>query len=133
MTFSLDLVRDSVQSDVSNFLGRIEDQARALAELPLSWPAGPALEAIGIQCHGIAGTTSLVGLGAMSSSARMLEHLAEVGKELVAELELMAARTRDLGGLNLDAAAALRSASRRSTARSWGNRSTAPRSTPSST
>ena len=108
MTFSLDLVRDSVQSDVSNFLGRIEDQARALAELPLSWPAGPALEAIGIQCHGIAGTTSLVGLSAMSSSARLLEHLAEVGKELVAELELMAARTRDLGGLYLDGAAALR-------------------------
>lgn len=108
MTFSLELVRDSVQSDVSNFLAQIEEQARALADLPLAWPAGPALETIGINCHGIAGTTSLVGLGSMSSSARLLEHLAEVGKELVAELELMAARTRDLGGLYLDGAVALR-------------------------
>lgn len=108
MTFSLDLVRDSVQADVSNFLGQIEERARLLADLPFDWPAGPALETIGVCCHGLAGTTSLVGIASMSSSARLLEHLAEVGKELVAELELMAARTRELGGLYLDGAQALR-------------------------
>lgn len=107
MTFPLELVRDSVTSDVTAFLARMDAAAAELAEQP-AWTARAAFASIAVQCHGIAGTTSLVGLGSLTAAARLLEDIAERGQALVAEVEERAARARALGGLYVECGTALR-------------------------
>jgi len=113
--FSIDDVRETFTTDVSNFLGQIEDGAQqllsepALALPPVGLPDGrPIFEAIADFGHALGGTTSLVGADSLTESAHALEELARGGQQALAELVRCAARAQQAARLCLTGAQHMR-------------------------
>lgn len=113
--FSIDDVRETFTADITNFLGRIEEAARALL-------ASPALEAnslrdiggtflfekVGDFAHAITGTSSLVSANSLAESARMIEHLGGKGLEEVRLVEAHAKEARRIAQHCAEGAAEMR-------------------------
>lgn len=99
--FSIDDVRETFTTDITNFLGRIEEAARALLASPSldqtslkDINGAPLFEKVGDFAHAVSGTSSLVQANSLAESARMLEHLAGKGLEEVRAIEAHAKEAR---------------------------------------
>jgi chemotaxis protein histidine kinase CheA len=108
-SFSIDDVRETFTTDVSSFLGNIEEDmqlllvAPALGDTSTQLPDGrPIFEAVADLGHAISGTAALVDARSLSDSAGTLEDLARAGQEAVRELERWAARARRVAELCLE-------------------------------
>ena len=71
--FSIDDVRDTFTTDITNFLGRIEEAARALLASPALEATSlrdisgtPLFEKVGDFAHAITGTSSLVSANSLA-------------------------------------------------------------------
>jgi len=76
--FGLDDVRESYTNDVTRFLAEVENNAKVVASatalaIPAerSWQA--PVDSIVVGLHGIVGSSSLIGLDSMTTTARQLE------------------------------------------------------------
>src|SRR5438045_1629596 len=114
--FSIDDVRETFTTDVTNFLGKIEDSARQLLAAPglaspvVALPDGrPIFEAIADFGHAVGGTTALVGADSLTDSAHTLEDLARGGQAALLELERCAARAQQAARLCLEGVKHMRS------------------------
>src|SRR5262245_42398815 len=114
--FSIDDVRDTIGTDITRFLDRIEMTASELAEPRPPFLAAVSFEAAGDAGHAIYGTSSLVGAESLASSAKLVERLAEHGqhelslalkhldraKDIAIALRQGAGEMRTMLGLELD-------------------------------
>jgi chemosensory pili system protein ChpA (sensor histidine kinase/response regulator) len=90
--FSLDDVRDSFSSDMTEQVRAIAASAKALAETSgLEWRpeerGEPEFAAIRRACHTIYGTSSLVDVKSLYESARLLQIAASLGEECLRTIE----------------------------------------------
>jgi chemosensory pili system protein ChpA (sensor histidine kinase/response regulator) len=96
--FSIDDVRDTLNRDVGSLLGEVERAAGEIASACADGAAG-GLEERFVQIehggHAIYGSTSLVGAGSLSSSARLLEELSQRGAEALRLSQELARRARE--------------------------------------
>jgi chemotaxis protein histidine kinase CheA len=111
--FGLDDVRESFTSDVTKFLVSVESGARnvlATAGLvPVSrlhWQ--DPVESMTLGLHGIAGSSSLIGMETMSQPARKLEQLALSANESIAQINLHVQRLRRIAVTCIEGAGDLR-------------------------
>ncbi len=99
--FTMDDVRDTLTTDVTRFLGRIEATARELSErrdlgvdeVPR---AIPLFQQIGDQGHAIHGTTCLVDAASLATSAELVERLALLGRDDLARAARYLERAREI-------------------------------------
>jgi chemosensory pili system protein ChpA (sensor histidine kinase/response regulator) len=99
--FTIDDVRDTLTSDVTRFLGRIESAARDLCErrdlgFDTVPDAIPLFQAIGDHGHAIHGTTCLVSAESLSASATAVERLALLGRDDLARAARHLERARKI-------------------------------------
>lgn len=113
--FSIDDVRETFTADITNFLGRIEEAARALLASPALESTSlrdinntPLFEKVGDFAHAITGTSSLVSANSLAESARMLEHLAGKGLEEVRAVEAHAKEARRIANHCAESATEMR-------------------------
>jgi chemosensory pili system protein ChpA (sensor histidine kinase/response regulator) len=111
--FGLDDVRESFTSDVTKFLVSVESGARnvlATAGLvpvsKLHWQE--PVESMTLGLHGIAGSSSLIGMDTMSQPARKLEQLALSANESIAQINLHVQRLRRIAVACIEGAGDLR-------------------------
>ena len=111
--FGLDDVRESYASDVGRFLTAVEGNARtvvgtaALAS-PTDRNCQLPVDAIVVGLHGIVGSSSLIGLDSMTTTARRLEAIAGSAAESIRMLKWHAARLKRIAATCLDGATELR-------------------------
>ena len=101
--FTIDDVRDTLTSDITRFLGKIESGAREILERKdLGVEALPAaltvFETIGDHGHAIYGTSRLVQAGSLADSAAGLEALAQRGRDELARAVVHLSRAREIAG-----------------------------------
>lgn len=98
--FSIDDVRPTLAKDFALLLDRIEENARDITvEVPPSFREGDTwapFAVMGEAGHAIYGTSALVGAESLSSSARLLEELAEQGARALALATKHMARARTI-------------------------------------
>ncbi|MFO0744405.1 MAG: Hpt domain-containing protein [Myxococcota bacterium] len=111
--FSIDDVRESFTKDISSFIAQIDEATKALVATKaldvseLCAGAGKRLDKVADAGHSIAGTSSLVGVGSIANTARLIEELVAKGQSALATIAAQAARARHLAGLCKDGAGAL--------------------------
>lgn len=111
--FGLDDVRESYTSDVARFLTEVESNARAVvATAALAIPAERdcqlPIDSMLVGLHGIVGSSSLIGLDTMTTTARRIEGIAGSAAESLRMLKWHAARLNRIAATCLDGAAELR-------------------------
>jgi chemosensory pili system protein ChpA (sensor histidine kinase/response regulator) len=111
--FGLDDVRESYTGDVTRFLAEVESSANSVvSNAALAFPAErswqPPVDSMVVGLHGIVGSSSLIGLDTMASSARRLEAIAGCAAESLRMLTWHATRLERIATLCLDGAADLR-------------------------
>lgn len=110
-SFTIDDVRESFTADVTGFLDRIEQACNMLSELQLAaahLEGRPLVDVLHHDGHALRGTTGLVGATSLASCAAALEHLAESGQAAMGEIEERLGRVRQLSGVCLEGARAMR-------------------------
>ena len=97
--FGLDDVRESYTNDVTRFLSEVESNAKVVVSattlaIPAerSWQAPVDSMVVGL--HGIVGSSSLIGLDSMTTTARQLETIAGSAAESIRMLKWHATRLR---------------------------------------
>jgi chemosensory pili system protein ChpA (sensor histidine kinase/response regulator) len=96
--FSIDDVRDTISTDMTRFIDRIERAAATLEDPHVLRDAGeaPAFQVIGDSGHAMYGTSALVGAESLANTASMIQHLAEDGKHELALAIKHYTRAREL-------------------------------------
>lgn len=112
-TFGLEDVRESFSGDVSRFLADVEKNAKTIVStatvaLPAERTWQAPIETMVVGLHGIAGSSSLIGLDSMSVTARQLEDIAVAATESVRMLKFHASRLKRIASLCIDGSAELR-------------------------
>ncbi|HEY4175806.1 MAG TPA: Hpt domain-containing protein [Kofleriaceae bacterium] len=112
MSFTLDDVRESFTNDITRFLTEIEKGSKAIASATALAPADrtwlPPINAMVVGLHGIVGSSSLVGVDTMASTARRLEDIATLASESVNALRAHIARLKKIAGTCLEGSSDLR-------------------------
>lgn len=111
--FGLDDVRESYTGDVTRFLAEVESSANSVVStaalaLPAERSWKPPVESMIVGLHGIVGSSSLIGLDTMTSSARRLEVIAGSAAESLRMLTWHATRLQRIAAMCIDGAADLR-------------------------
>ena len=109
--FTLDDVRESFTADMTALIGHIQEASRSLLgaqALSLSVPrtemGRTLLEDVEAHAHAIYGSSSLISITSMSTTAQALERLAHQGHRALLELERQVAEVRQIAGRCEDAA-----------------------------
>jgi chemosensory pili system protein ChpA (sensor histidine kinase/response regulator) len=113
VAFVLDDVRESFTSDVTRFLGEIEKGSRAIGAaaalaVPVERTWQPPLNGMVVGLHGIAGSSSLIGVTNLADTARRIEDIATFAGESMRMLWLHANRLKLIAGLCRDGSSDLR-------------------------
>jgi chemosensory pili system protein ChpA (sensor histidine kinase/response regulator) len=108
--FGLDDVREAYTNDVTRFLAEVENNARAVASLaiPAERDCQVTVNSIVVGLHGIVGSSSLIGVDSMATTARRLENIAGSAAESVRVLKWHLTRLKRIAATCLDGAAELR-------------------------
>jgi chemotaxis protein histidine kinase CheA len=110
--FSLDDVRDSYTNDMTRFLTEVEKGSKAIASASALAPGDrmwqPPINAMVVGLHGIAGSSSLVGVETMAITARRLEDVAAMANESVLALRVHLERLKRIASTCLEGTSDLR-------------------------
>ncbi len=112
MSFTLDDVRDSFTNDMTRFLAEVEKGSRAIASASALAPGDrtwqPPINAMVVGLHGIAGSSSLVGVDTMATTARRLEDIAAMATESVDAVRMHLERLKKIASTCLEGSSDLR-------------------------
>jgi chemosensory pili system protein ChpA (sensor histidine kinase/response regulator) len=111
--FGLDDVRESYTSDVTRFLAEVERGARRVASaMTVALPADSnweePIDSMVVGLHGIVGSSSLIGLDSMTTTARQLEGIAGSAAESARMLRWHATRLQRIAAACIDGVRDLR-------------------------
>lgn len=98
-SFSIDDVRETLTTDLTRFLARIDATAEELVEATRPPRPDATFRVLEDAGHAIYGTTALVGATSLSGSARLLETLAQRGEEEFTKALEHAARAHEIAAL----------------------------------
>lgn len=114
--FTLDDIRETFTADMTTLIGAIQDTSKTLLgaqalslRIPKASTGRSLFEALGSQAHAILGSSSLVNIDSMMTTARALEDFSARGHEALAALEEKVTEVRAMAAVCSDAATALRS------------------------
>jgi chemosensory pili system protein ChpA (sensor histidine kinase/response regulator) len=109
--FTLEDVRESFTADMTELIGRIQEDSRSLlgaqvlgVSVPRSERGRTPLEDVEAHAHAIYGSSSLISITSLSTTAQALERLAQRGQRALVELERRVAEVRQIAGRCEDAA-----------------------------
>lgn len=111
--FGLDDVRESYTNDVTRFLSEVENNAKLIVSAAtLTIPAErnwqQPVDSMVVGLHGIVGSSSLIGVETMTTTARQLETIAQSAAESIRMLKWHATRLNRIASVCLDGAIELR-------------------------
>lgn len=114
-SFSIDDVRETFTSDMTQFVLQIEGAGSTLlaaqaltSSVPLNAQSVPLFESIGNSSHGIAGSSSLVNARSLVTLSRLLERVSRSGQSALQVAEQEVARARMMATLCVEGASKMK-------------------------